>query len=195
VATAWREVAASVNVGVLDRVAARLLPLDWSNLRRHGIEVTELATRYRETRQANARLLDQLGDRLLPLREAGIPTVLLRGSALLAEGPVDLDERPVADLDILVPLDRAVCAARVLEGRASSETLRLMAQFPSHVSWVRGDDHPYRDHEGTWCYRPRRLQRDVVGVVASHQRLVDRALRLDGLKRAPRAELLAVILR
>jgi hypothetical protein len=114
---AWQRVSPGLDLAALDRGAARLLPLVWSHLRRHGLEVDALAARYRDTRAANTRLLDQLGETLAPLHEAGIATMLLKGPALLVSAYADAGERPMSDLDVLVPADRVADAARSLQAR------------------------------------------------------------------------------
>jgi hypothetical protein len=135
---AWREIAPSLDLAALDRGAARLLPLVWSHLRRHGFEVEALAPRFQAARDANARLVAQLPQVLAPLRAAGIPTVLLKGPALLVDGYADPGERPMADLDVLVPLDRAAAAARLLETQgftADAPLTPTVTRFTHSVSF------------------------------------------------------------
>ncbi len=50
------------------------------------------------------------------LEEAGIPTMLLKGAAFIAQGEVDAGRRAIGDVDVLVPTDRLCDAASVLEG-------------------------------------------------------------------------------
>jgi hypothetical protein len=114
---AWRGLEPGLDVRTLDPGAIRLLPLVWSNLRRHGVDVEHLAERYRSTRKANERLLDQLGELLPFLHRGGIPTLLLKGPALVVSAYADVGVRPMSDIDVLVPIERVADATRMLQER------------------------------------------------------------------------------
>ena len=135
---AWGEIAPSLDLAALDRGAARLLPLVWSNLRRQGFGVEALAPRYRAAREANDRLVAELPQVLEPLSAAGIRTMLLKGPALLVDGYADRGERPMADLDVLVPLDRVADAVRVLQTQgftADAPLTPTVTRFTHSVSF------------------------------------------------------------
>jgi hypothetical protein len=134
---AWRRLAASLDPERLDQGSARLLPLVWSNLRRHGEIVGGLAARYRAAGEANRRLLDQLAGLLPVLGGAGVPTVLLKGAALVLGAYPDPGLRPMSDLDVLVPVDRVRDAVRALgaqgwapEAPLTAAALRLTHSLP-----------------------------------------------------------------
>lgn len=124
---AWQRIAPGLDVGTLDPGSARLLPLVWSNLRRHGIDVDPLAERYRSARKAGERLLDQLGELLPPLHDQGIPTILLKGAAIVVSAYPDVGMRPMSDIDVLVPIERVADAARTLQDRGWVPQSRLTA--------------------------------------------------------------------
>lgn len=68
--------------------------------------------------EALSKLLDERA------REAGIPLVALKGSALHALGFYEAGERPMADLDFLVEELDLAAATRLLEDQCFSEELR-----------------------------------------------------------------------
>ena len=156
---AWHEVARDLDLDALDRGAARLLPLVWSNLRRHGVEAEALAPRHRAALEANVRVLGQLGAALGPLHADGIATMLLKGSALLVDGYADPAGRPMADLDVLVPLHRALDAGRALEAHGFVADVRLTPTITryTHSASFRHPRHPALDlhwHVFEECCRP-----------------------------------------
>jgi Uncharacterised nucleotidyltransferase len=114
---AWQRIGPGLDVSTLDRGSTRLLPLVWSHLQRHGVDVDHLAEHYRSTRAANERLLEQLGELLPPLHREGIPTILLKGPALVVSAYPDVGVRPMSDVDVLVPIERVADATRTLQER------------------------------------------------------------------------------
>lgn len=63
---------------------------------------------------ANTVLLDALAAALRHLTAAGIPTIALKGAALVESVYGSLGRRPMNDVDLLVPADRAAAAAELL---------------------------------------------------------------------------------
>ena len=114
---AWQRIGPRLDVSTLDRGSTRLLPLVWRQLQRHGVDVDHLAEHYRSTRAANERLLEQLGELLPPLHREGIPTILLKGPALVVSAYHDVGVRPMSDVDVLVPIERVADATRALQER------------------------------------------------------------------------------
>ena len=114
---AWREVSPDLDPDALDPGSARLVPLVWWNLRRHGVGGPLMAAMercYTKTRAANEGLLEQLGSCLAAFNAARIPTMVLKGPALLQSVYADGGLRPMSDLDVLVPLDRVADASGTL---------------------------------------------------------------------------------
>lgn len=121
---AWQMLQASFDAGRADRAAHRLLPLLGANLRRHGVvdPIVEAGDRARERAGVNNRALFDAGRGLLRiLAEAGIDTLVLKGGALATRLYREAGLRPMSDLDVLVPTDRAEMAI---------ETLRLAGWRP-----------------------------------------------------------------
>ena len=136
---AWARVSPDLDLAGLDRGAARLLPLVWWNLRRHGVEaplVAQIEARYRATRAANEARLAELVEVLGPLGAAGIPTLLLKGGALLAGATVDLGVRPMSDIDLLVPSARVPDAISLLNRLGWSTGATLTSAMKRHTHSV-----------------------------------------------------------
>lgn len=140
---AWQRIGPGLDVSTLDLGSRRLLPLVWSQLRRYGVDVDHLAEHYRAARETNERLLEQLGELLVPLHRDGIPTILLKGPALVVSVYSDVGVRPMSDVDVLVPIERVADATRTLEERGwvSHSTLTAVGMRLTHSLLFR---HPQR---------------------------------------------------
>jgi hypothetical protein len=114
--TAWDRFRGTVPENQESLAQRRLLPLVYRNLLRLGHEKDAfLAHAYAESLGANARLLDETGHALRTLSDAGIPTMVLKGTALLLAHYRDVGSRPMSDADLLVPEARITEALDVLE--------------------------------------------------------------------------------
>jgi hypothetical protein len=72
---------------------------------------------YRKTWLENQMLFGAAGEVLKALAEAGTPTVLLKGAALAAGVYKDLGARPMTDVDILIPIEKAEASYEMLMAR------------------------------------------------------------------------------
>lgn len=111
---AWR---GRVGLDRLDRGSFRLLPLLAQNLRRHEVRdpiMARIEEVFRATRAKNVALLDRLATLLAAFSEAGLDTMILKGSALLVLYYSDPGLRPMSDLDLLVRTDKAPGAMSLL---------------------------------------------------------------------------------
>lgn len=102
----------------LDYGSYRLLALVFRNLTAAGVEDKRLATLkgvFRHAWYANQRLFHAGAQALRALEAAGVPTMLLKGAALVAEDPTLAGVRPMDDIDVLVPEARLPAAVRALE--------------------------------------------------------------------------------
>lgn len=161
---AWTEYAQSASLDQLDEGSTRLLPLVWTNLTRQGAgaEVAGLADleRFHHTaRDANARLLREAGEVLLAFAAAGVPTIVLKGAALVGTVYDDLGARPVSDMDVLVPGSRIDDAAAVLRslGFSARDPMTAAARRYTHaVLWRRPGAIPVDLHWHVYeeCCRP-----------------------------------------
>jgi hypothetical protein len=116
-ADAWARLGAQEFSGPLDPGSELLLPLVWSNLTRQGLgdaRLAAIASRHQATREANAALLREGQELLAALDAAGIPATVLKGGALIAGSYHDIGDRPLSDLDVLVPLPRISDACRAM---------------------------------------------------------------------------------
>ena len=101
-----------------DAACRRLMPMLHRRLVMLGIDApgsAEFEQAYRYTWAANLRATRAASEAVVPLAAAGIPTMIIKGAALLALEDRDLGLRPMADLDLLVPSNAGVRAEAVLE--------------------------------------------------------------------------------
>jgi len=120
---AWR---AAVDLENLDDASARLLPLLSRSLVRLGVKDPRLQgwrAAYRAWFAANELLFQEMRPALEALARAGIPAMLLKGAAIVALLGAS-GERPMVDLDVLVPLERAREAFRALSAAGFSSAVR-----------------------------------------------------------------------
>jgi hypothetical protein len=112
---AWRD---TVDLRDLDAPSQRLVPLLARDLKTLSPDDTMhdfMRGLYRHTWASNRLLWNQARSLLESFDHAGIPTVLLKGVALLPAFGDDWGARPMKDIDVLVPLDRLDDALRILE--------------------------------------------------------------------------------
>ena len=101
----------------LDHGSLRLLPLLYGNLRALGVDHPHLALlkgTYRKAWYQNTLLLQDLAALLRALHAAGVPTLILKGAALVRTVYPDVASRPLGDVDVLVRGDDAVRGIEVL---------------------------------------------------------------------------------
>jgi hypothetical protein len=87
--------------------------------------LTTLAAAYRKAAFDNLLLLGRMREAAGALAAAHVPCIVLKGGALLADLYPDPGVRSLADIDMLVPAERAAEARRALEA----------------LGWTRGIDH------------------------------------------------------
>lgn len=100
-----------------DNASFRLLPLLYKRLAAHGLDepqVTKLKGVYRHSWYCNQRLFHEAEAVVQDFEAAGIPALLLKGAALTQLYYDDMGARPMDDLDLLVPPDRAEEAFNML---------------------------------------------------------------------------------
>jgi len=125
--TAWADTAPT---DALDPASWKLIPLVHVNLKRVGA-VHPLLPQARECHRfswgSNQKLFHQTAAFLGEMRQAGIPTLVLKGVALAHLYYPDTAARPMADLDILVP---------------AAHFLKLGRQLLD-AGWKETDGHPF----------------------------------------------------
>jgi hypothetical protein len=106
-------------VETLDASQLRMLPLLTGRIaeRARDDPVAERLRRVaRFTWLSGQLLVSRTVPVLRALQGAGITVVLIKGAAVMEHGRLNAGVRPIDDLDVLVPLDQAPPAARVVEG-------------------------------------------------------------------------------
>lgn len=115
---AYRDWYARGGLERLDAGSYRLLPLVGHNLERCGFERQEMGTLRglrRKTWCENRLLFAKLAPAVAMLRQAGIPVLVLKGAPLALRYYGDVGLRPMRDLDLLVPEQRAQEAIQLFE--------------------------------------------------------------------------------
>ncbi len=114
---AWRQVRPQLDIAKLDGPSQALLPMLRKNLIALGVE-DELLALFKGVHRYNwARtqtLLAPMVPRVQALERAGIPTLLLKGAAFIADTRLDAGMRSMNDIDVLVPSERTADAVAVL---------------------------------------------------------------------------------
>jgi hypothetical protein len=111
---AWER---AVDPAEVDSGSRRLYPLLYRTLRRADIDsalLPELKRSYVDASVRNQRLLRTLEEVLARLDAAAVPTLVLKGAALIVAYYRDRGARPMADLDVMVPRDRVEAALAAL---------------------------------------------------------------------------------
>jgi hypothetical protein len=151
-ADAWSRFVRHDPARPLDPGSERLLPLVWSNLTRQGVSdarLAALASRHRETRESNVALLREGEELLAAFGAARIPTIVLKGGALITSIYRDPGERPLSDLDVLVPLPRVPDACKLMGDlgfTAQSPITPVALQLTHAVQWRRPGRAPVDLH-------------------------------------------------
>ncbi|HTX30533.1 MAG TPA: nucleotidyltransferase family protein [Solirubrobacteraceae bacterium] len=114
---AWRDIRPHVEIAALDGPTLALLPTLRRNLIARGIE-DELLNLFkgvhRYTWARSQRLMAAVLPTVARLEEAGIPTMLLKGAAFIAQGELDAGQRAIGDVDVLVPTEQRADAVALL---------------------------------------------------------------------------------
>jgi hypothetical protein len=114
---AWTAIRSQLDIDDLDGATQALLPALRKNLLELGVqdELLDLfkgVHRYSWAR--NQLLLAPMIPKVAALEQAGIPTLLLKGAAFVADTRLDAGMRPMNDIDVLVPTARTREAIDVL---------------------------------------------------------------------------------
>ncbi len=107
---AWLQWQASTDFDLIDDASRSLLPLLYHNLSRQGISgpnIGHYKGLYRRAWYMNQLLLHHLEELLRTLNEAGIPNMILGGTALIVRSYRDHGLRPLDRGNILVPRNQA----------------------------------------------------------------------------------------
>jgi hypothetical protein len=134
--SAWRRIRPLLNVAEMDGATQTLLPHLRLNLQSLGVEdpLLELFKGvHRHTWARNQLMLAEVMPVVAALENAGIPTLLLKGAALVADERHNAGIRQMTDIDVLVPTSElaAACAVLVDHGMrpAGGEPLWYITDF------------------------------------------------------------------
>ena len=129
---AWRSLRLRLDLDRLDHASRRLLPLLQRNLSALGVVDPILARCkgvYRDHWGRNQLLFRRGVAVLEALAAADVPTLLLKGSALVTRGYGDPGLRPMDDFDVAVPEDAGAHAVAVLERSGWLSPYRITPAF------------------------------------------------------------------
>lgn len=127
---AWQRIRPTLEPGTLEHSTQALLPELRRNLTRLGCEDRLLELFKGVHRFAWARnqlLLAEVMPVVASLERAGVPTLMLKGAALMSDDRRDAGVRLMSDIDVLVPFGSLAAACRVLDrlGMAPVEQVPL----------------------------------------------------------------------
>jgi len=146
---AWAEWRRLADLRALDFSSWNLLPLAWRNLTAQGVAdavLEECRGYYRYHWARNQVLLRQAREQVRTWQERGLPVVVLKGVALLADTYRDAGVRPMADYDLLVPMERVQEAADSLQAagwRPQADYLawaQVALETQASFNWARADE-------------------------------------------------------
>jgi hypothetical protein len=112
---AWRR---QVNIDVMDYGSHRMMPQLYRNMVRHGVDdpvLDRLKGVYRYYLYKNKILLNRAAQLIAAFEAAGIPTLALKGVALIQCYYRDGALRPMEDADVLVPTAKALEAMTLMK--------------------------------------------------------------------------------
>jgi Uncharacterised nucleotidyltransferase len=100
---------------------------------------------YRLSWYKNQKVLHSIGPVLAAFRSSGIPTLVLKGVPLVLEYYHSAAVRPMADVDIMVPLSHVLAADGVLKGLGfkrhdGGRPISGHMRFSWELEYLRGDD-------------------------------------------------------
>jgi hypothetical protein len=116
-AAAWQRWRDAVEFDDVDHGSTRLLPLVYRNLGAEAFDA-EVAGRlkglYRRSWSHNQLIFKRAAEAIAVLEGAGIETLVTKGASLALLSYGDVGARPMDDVDVLVPIERAMDAIELL---------------------------------------------------------------------------------
>ena len=122
---AWHEWQSISDFDDLDPGSFRLLPLVYRNLSKFGLNgpvKNKLKGTYRLAWYNNHMLFSKIAALLASFRDAGLPTIILKGAALTISCYKDYGVRPMQDFDFLVKTEQARAAMSLLRKLGNQAT-------------------------------------------------------------------------
>lgn len=137
---AWNYWKATTDVDRIDQGSCRLLPLLYKNLSILEVKdplLERFKGMYKLTWRNNHLLFHKMATLLRSFHNAGIRTMLLKGSALTLLHYKDYGLRPMSDLDVLVPAEQILDAKNLLRKLGWEPKSRLGERFTENSFSVR----------------------------------------------------------
>lgn len=131
----------------------RLLPLIYANLQSRIDDPTfcsKVKLEYVRTWSMNRLFFHLLFELLNLFRDAGIPTLLLKGSALTLAHARDRGVRPMNDIDVLIPTAQAKQGIGLMEATGWKPESRGFERFTDAYVGI-AHSHPFRRGESYEC--------------------------------------------
>jgi len=131
---AWSAWSRAIDFDDVDHGSQRLLPLVYRNLGTESFDPQvggRLKGLYRRAWTRNQMLFRSTGAVIGMLRDKGIESLVLKGASLAVRTYEDAGVRPMEDVDVLVPFERAADAARAFEEAG------WRAAKPNPLEWMR----------------------------------------------------------
>jgi Uncharacterised nucleotidyltransferase len=147
---AWNYWKSNTDMDMIDQGSYRLLPLLYRNLSLHGVKgplLEKFKGIYKATWRNNQMLFHKMAALLSSFHNAGIRTMLLKGSALTLLHYKDYGLRPMNDLDVLVRTEQVLEAHALLCQLGWKPKLRLGERFTEKCFSVR-HAYGYEDASG-----------------------------------------------
>lgn len=156
---AWREWRDQTDAEPPDGGSVRMMPLVYLNLTALGVRDPQLEpfrAIYRETWARNHLQMRRNLRAVAALRDAGIPTMLLKASALIPLYYRDPGARPTSDMDVMVPIARDLEALQTLERAGWKPVKRSLGEM-SEPYRARHYAHTLRHQDGLYLDLHRHL--------------------------------------
>lgn len=138
--SAWQKWKTRVDINFLDHASINLLPLLYYNLTEQGIKdpiINRYKGTFRKTWYKNQMLMSELKALVSVFQKAGIETMALKGIALILKYYPNYGLRPMADIDLMVPIDKIPEALLLLEEEGWKSKLHLLFETKGYTKFNR----------------------------------------------------------
>jgi len=167
---AWAQWKSTIDFDDIDSESYRLVPRLYCSLRDQGVSdplLGRLRGIYRRTWYQNQLRFHAMARPLRLLHAAGIPSMLLKGAALVLQYYRDYGMRPMTDFDICVPGNQASSAIQLLRGNgftpcgAPEDALLDATAHPDRHSEMEFHDAAGHEFDVHWRLFPESIAPDV----------------------------------
>ena len=138
--SAWQKWKTAVDINFLDHASINLLPLLYYNLTEQGIKdpfINRYKGTFRKTWYKNQLLMSDLKAFVSLFQKAGIKIMALKGIALILKYYPNYGLRPMADIDVMVPIDKIPEALLLLEEEGWVSNYRLLIEQKGYIKFTK----------------------------------------------------------